>query len=447
MHELPRERRSLAPSLFGIVSCARADTQTLPSRTARLQGTTRLLLTSIPYFREVVVMSFRCEHCGEANTEIQSAGMIQGASAPSRFLLPPLRLAVTADDPTCSCCCSASLVLSLPCLLERGSTYTVHVRNPDDLSRQLVKSPTATITIPEFSLTIPPGKGQLTNVEGVVRDTYRDLELDQPVRKVMDPDTWAKIEALLTQLRAAVGDAVEEEGARTWEGRNRGELGEDGEGRPEQGDEKRRRTSDAVAPAAAAAPTAAETAFVPFTITVDDPSGNSFLAFHETISDPKWALRTYVRSRAQDEGLGLVAPAADGGPPEEEYVDRGEGRFENEEIYSFPSTCSSCQGALDTLMKKVNIPYFQVRPPSLLPGSPCARMLTPSLALAGHHHHVDQLPVVRLQGQRGQVWRRRLGPGQADRAPGRGRRGPVARPAQGAFRCLVSSVSCAEADL
>ena len=41
------------------------------------QGVTRLLLTSIPFFREVIVMSFRCEHCGFQNNEIQSAGQIR----------------------------------------------------------------------------------------------------------------------------------------------------------------------------------------------------------------------------------------------------------------------------------------------------------------------------------------------------------------------------------
>lgn len=42
-----------------------------------LQGVTRLLLTSIPFFREVIVMSFRCEHCGLQNNEIQSAGQLR----------------------------------------------------------------------------------------------------------------------------------------------------------------------------------------------------------------------------------------------------------------------------------------------------------------------------------------------------------------------------------
>src|ERR1700722_4963502 len=44
------------------------------------QGTTRLLLTSIPFFRQVILISFKCPHCGFANNEIQSAGQIQGMS-------------------------------------------------------------------------------------------------------------------------------------------------------------------------------------------------------------------------------------------------------------------------------------------------------------------------------------------------------------------------------
>ena len=40
-------------------------------------GSTRLLLTRIPYFREVVLMSFNCEHCDFANNEVQFGGSIQ----------------------------------------------------------------------------------------------------------------------------------------------------------------------------------------------------------------------------------------------------------------------------------------------------------------------------------------------------------------------------------
>ncbi len=41
-------------------------------------GTTRLLLTYIPYFKEIIIASFQCDHCGERNNEVQSAGEIQG---------------------------------------------------------------------------------------------------------------------------------------------------------------------------------------------------------------------------------------------------------------------------------------------------------------------------------------------------------------------------------
>lgn len=36
-----------------------------------------MLLTTIPYFKEIVVSSFRCDKCGHRDTEIQSAGEIQ----------------------------------------------------------------------------------------------------------------------------------------------------------------------------------------------------------------------------------------------------------------------------------------------------------------------------------------------------------------------------------
>ncbi len=42
-----------------------------------LQGTTRLLLTRIPMFREVILSSFNCPHCGESNSQIQPGAPIQ----------------------------------------------------------------------------------------------------------------------------------------------------------------------------------------------------------------------------------------------------------------------------------------------------------------------------------------------------------------------------------
>ena len=39
-------------------------------------GTTRILLTEIPFFKQVVVMSFECPHCHYQNNELQPAQQI-----------------------------------------------------------------------------------------------------------------------------------------------------------------------------------------------------------------------------------------------------------------------------------------------------------------------------------------------------------------------------------
>lgn len=50
------------------------------------QGMTRMMLTTIPYFRQVIVMSFNCEHCGTSNNEVQSAGEIRSESAHTKLV-------------------------------------------------------------------------------------------------------------------------------------------------------------------------------------------------------------------------------------------------------------------------------------------------------------------------------------------------------------------------
>ncbi|ORY34028.1 ZPR1 zinc-finger domain-domain-containing protein [Naematelia encephala] len=286
------------------------------------QGTTRMLLTTIPYFKEIVVSSFRCDQCGYRDTEIQSAGEIQ----------------------------------------PKGVIYTVHLLSRKDLDRQLVKSSFASVTIPDVQLTIPPGRGQLTTVEGIIRDTIRDLNISQPVRRVMDPDTAAKIDQMLGKLRGILGITEGQE--------------EDDGGVGDDDDEAHQVTYHEEAQAE-------EIPFVPFSMTIDDPSGNSFFAFVGSASDPQWIMRAYNRTFEQNVTLGLVAPRED--MPEQENAGQtvvaadhklsGPADFDKavanetaaggadgvakEEIFSFPSTCSSCGHELETLMKQVNIPYFK----------------------------------------------------------------------------------------
>ncbi|KAG9108042.1 nucleolar zinc-finger protein, partial [Ceratobasidium sp. 392] len=184
------------------------------------QGTTRMMLTHIPYFKEVIVMSFRCEHCGNQNNEIQSAGTIR----------------------------------------EQGTLYTAKILARSDLDRQLVKSATCTLVIPELELTIPASRGQLTTVEGIIRDTVRDLQLDQPLRRIQEPETYEKIETLIGKMKDILGDDEDEE-----EDESTGPV------------EKTAAKVDK--------PLAA------FTVQLDDPSGNSWVEFIGSMDDPKWHMR------------------------------------------------------------------------------------------------------------------------------------------------------------
>ena len=252
-------------------------------------------------------MSFRCEHCDFSNNEIQSAGVIRRKRP----------FAYEESDPSECVCLSAE-----------GAVYTARILSRQDLDRQIVKSDTCTVTIPEYELTIPASKGQLTTVEGIISDVIRDLSHDQPLRRIQDEDTFTKIQALVHKLKAIVPD-------------------QDGD------DEGGIAVKGAVS---------SEAPMPPFTLKLDDPTGNSFIEFVESMADPKWNLRTYRRTKEQNVALGLVA--ADDPVVEEKETPAEDAPADddgNEEVYIFPGICSSCGHPLDTRMKKVVIPYFKVR--------------------------------------------------------------------------------------
>ncbi|TIC49729.1 hypothetical protein E3Q04_04280 [Wallemia mellicola] len=260
-------------------------------------GTTRMLLTMIPYFKEVVVMSFRCEHCGNSNSEIQSASEIQ----------------------------------------ERGSLHTVHVTSPADLDRQIVKSEHAVVSFLEYELSVPEGRGQLTTIEGIIRDTIRDLSMNQPLRKVLDVDVYNKINHLLSRLRGAVGASSDEVLPELVDG-------------PTTTLEDKNRAEDLH-----------ETLpFTAFTLQVRDPAGNSFVSFKESPNDPKWSYRAFKRTH--EENVALRLANEDEKPQENVKQVAGFGDSDEitaDEVFQFPGICSSCAKDSPTNMKKVNIPYFQ----------------------------------------------------------------------------------------
>jgi zinc finger protein len=223
------------------------------------------------------------------------------------------------------------------CDAAEGTVYTAHILSRDDLNRQIVRSPSCTIVIPEYELTLPPSRGQLTTVEGLIRHVIADLSGDQPLRRVLDEAAHTKIQSLINKLKDIIAEKDED------------------------------RTQVVCEPAQKEIPMPA------FTIKLDDPAGNSFIEFIGSIADPKWKLRTYHRTRQQNIDLGLsvpdeapeepsATPARDPTPLTQSHKENGHqgtGKA-NDEILVFHGACPSCRSPLDTLMKSVSIPHFKV---------------------------------------------------------------------------------------
>ncbi|CAH2083555.1 unnamed protein product [Euphydryas editha] len=127
-------------------------------------GITRLLLTRIPHYKNVVIMSFSCEECGFENNEIQPGGSFA----------------------------------------ELGVRWKLRVEDPIDLNRQVVKSDYTTVRIPELDFEIPAQsqKGQVTTVEGIITRAIAGLTQDQELRRQQHPDEAAQIDQFVQRMQA-----------------------------------------------------------------------------------------------------------------------------------------------------------------------------------------------------------------------------------------------------
>ncbi|KAJ3094942.1 hypothetical protein HDU97_007424 [Phlyctochytrium planicorne] len=224
------------------------------------QGITRLLLTVIPHFREVIIMHFECDHCGFRNNEIQSGSTIA----------------------------------------EKGFRVKCVVDNKEDLNRQVVKSESASVRFEELDFEIPAQtqRGVLTTIEGLISKSIEGLSALQPQRKLIDEGIHDKIEAVLDVLRGYL-----------------------------------------------------ELKGTPFTVTIDDPAGNSYIEnLIAPKSDPKLRYEVYNRTPEQNEALGLA--------PEDGAAEEDLDALKNE-VHTFHGNCSRCNAPSDTLMHILDIPHFK----------------------------------------------------------------------------------------
>ncbi|CEL09468.1 Putative Zinc finger protein ZPR1 [Aspergillus calidoustus] len=228
-------------------------------------GITRLLLLRVPFFRDIILESFECEHCHFKDNSVKSAGQIQ----------------------------------------EKGSVYTLDVENEDDLQRQVIRSDVSIFKVESLGIEMPKGESQLTTVEGVIQKIHESLSSEQPLRKEQAPELHDALEPIIGNLKKIL----------------------DREG-------------------------------YPFTISLDDPTGNSWIAPTTQDTGRKYRRRDYARTHEQNEELGIASDpeavkneGAAGNPEDLDIVDG--------KVYSLPAECPACAKDCVVNMQKVDIPYFK----------------------------------------------------------------------------------------
>ena len=150
----------------------------------------------------------------------------------------------------------------------------------------------------------------MSTVEGVLQRTVAGLEQDQPVRRHLDPDGAAQIDEFLGRIRACLALAS------------------------------------------------------PFTLQLDDPSGNSFIENPAAPGpDPGRETEQYERTREQDHQLGLytqeeLQTAEDPVLARQEDAELAGEQLQGE-VLTFPTNCHECNAPAETNMKMTNIPHFK----------------------------------------------------------------------------------------
>ncbi|CAM9235745.1 unnamed protein product [Ascophyllum nodosum] len=188
-------------------------------------GESLTCMSDIPHFKEVIIMAFDCESCGFKTSEVKGGGAI-----------PP-----------------------------KGTVYTLRAVSREDFRRDVLKSDTAQLELPELELVLEMGTlgSMYTTVEGLLNKAHANLREGNPfcsgdsstAHHGKESDAQKKFRAFMERFRALVA----------------GEM-------------------------------------LPFTLIVRDPVGNSFIGSteHENpADDPNIEVERFERSFQENEDLGL----------------------------------------------------------------------------------------------------------------------------------------------
>lgn len=190
---------------------------------------------------------------------------------------------------------------------EQGTKYVLDVQNEDDMQRQVIRSDISVFKVESLGIEMPKGEGQLTTVEGVIQKIHQSLSNEQPLRKVQAPQLHDALAPIVENLEKI--------------------LNREG---------------------------------YPFTISLDDPTGNSWIA-PSTNDGTNYRRRNYPRTHEQNEELGIAGdPEAlkhEGATQEADEPEDSE--IVDGKVYTLPAECPGCSKSCSVNMKKVSIPYFK----------------------------------------------------------------------------------------
>jgi zinc finger protein len=312
---------------------------------------TIMLPTKVPLFRELIIMNLHCDDCHFINSEVNFGGEIQ----------------------------------------ERGERLTLTVTSYDDLNRQVIKSDSATLCIPQLdAFEIPPStqRGTITTLEGVLKTAADNLQALQPERlRLGDVDNFHRCRRVIRRLRKYAGGAPSLQQGDNDNNDNDDTDTDDDDDEMEKGDEKNK-------------------SIFPFTVILDDPAGNSFIEnLMAPELDPQIESVKYFRTPTQDMSLGLqpsqqaveegkiddlnpahknivnvgasagvgaVAAAGGGSRPIEtdpllhsnkkkKHIKDGDDEATpgRQEVMKFPTSCPHCHVQTETDMCITDIPHFK----------------------------------------------------------------------------------------
>ena len=202
-----------------------------------LPGEAYMCICTIPYFKEIIISCFKCQECGYKTTDVKGGGGIS----------------------------------------DKATKFTLTVRTPEDLNRDLFKSETASVKIPEIEFETDTGSmgGMFTTVEGVIE----------------------KISSNISEMPFSQGDSNDSNLLDEFCKRIKGLL----------------------------------LLEKPFTLIVDDPLSNSFIfSPYSPEPDPSLVKEEYIRTWEQNEELGINDMKVENYAEEEEN-DKGDINEEKEE--------------------------------------------------------------------------------------------------------------------